>query len=442
MTNIIPECIAVIQAGGKGTRMRNLTGDRIPKPMLEINGKPMILWQMDNVSVCGIKDFVIITGHLGEAIEEYFGDGSQYGYHIDYIRETVPLGSAGSLYELKKYPAKRYFVIFGDVMFDMDIDRLMVFHIKNKASATLVAHPNSHPYDSDLLVVNDASCVQGILSKKEERKSYYHNCVNAGLYILEKEIIDDMKVNCTRDMERDVILPYIRKGKVYAYSTPEYVKDAGTPERYRNACDENTEGLWRSKNLRNKQKAIFLDRDGTVNVFKGLVKKTEEFELEGGVSEAIRIINTSGYLAIIITNQPVIARGDCTVEELQSIHNKLETLLGNEGAYVDAIYYCPHHPDAGYLGERPEYKIKCACRKPETGLVDKAIQRFNIDPSVSYMIGDTTRDVMTGIKAGMKTMLVQTGEAGKDGKYDVKPDYIMNNLLEAMQFITRGEEPK
>lgn len=369
MTNFFPDCIAVIQAGGKGTRMKEITGDLIPKPMLEINGKPMILWQMDNASEYGIRDFIIITGHLGNMIEEYFGDGSKYGYRIEYIKEDLPLGSAGSLYELKTYQANRYLVIFGDVMFDMDIDRLMRFHINNNASITLVAHPNSHPYDSDIIVVDDASCVHDILSKKMERKTYYHNCVNAGLYVLEKKVVDSLIKQIPMDMEKDIIIPYIGKKEVYAYSTPEYIKDAGTPKRYIQVCEENLKGVWNKKNLRNKQKAIFIDRDGTVNVYKGLIKNATQLEIEEFAAEAIRLINTSGYLTIIVTNQPVIARGDCTMAVLNEIHNKLETILGQDGAYIDEIYYCPHHPDSGYLGERPEYKIKCNCRKPKTGMI-------------------------------------------------------------------------
>ena len=429
---------AVIQAGGKGTRMLELTGDKIPKSMLEIDGKPMIQWQMENVAGYGIRDFVIITGHLGEVIERYFGDGSNYGYHIDYIRETEPLGSAGSLVRLKEYPADRYLLIFGDVMFDIDIRRMVGFHNERNAMISLLTHPNSHPYDSDLLCVDDNDCVKSILSKKAERSSYYHNCVNAGIYLLEGEVISALNGNGKMDMEEDIVLPNVASGRVYAYSTPEYVKDAGTPDRFAAVCKEKTEGLWEQKNLSNKQKAIFLDRDGTINRYVGLVKSAEQLGLEECAAEAIKLINQSGYLAIVITNQPVIARGDCSIEELNEIHNKLETLLGEKGAYLDAIYYCPHHPDGGYPGERKEYKVKCNCRKPETGLIDKAVERFNIDISESYMIGDTTRDVMTGVNAGLHTILLHTGEAGNDGKYDVRAEHEAENLLDTVQTVMKG----
>lgn len=436
--NASKNLIAVIQAGGKGTRMLDLTGDRIPKPMLEINGKPMIQWQMENIAKYGIKNIVIIIGHLGEVIQHFFGDGSQYGYHIDYIKENVPIGSAGSLVKLKNFTADKYLLIFGDVMFDMDIDRMLKFHKERNAIITLVAHPNSHPYDSDLLCVDNSDRVVNLLSKKHHRKGYYRNCVNAGIYVLDKTVINSLKANGKMDMEDDIIIPFILNESVYAYFTSEYVKDAGTPDRYALVSKEKVEGLWEKKCLRNKQKAIFLDRDGTINKFVGLVKSIDQLELENNVADAIKIINRSGYLAIVITNQPVIARGDCGEEELRNIHNKMETLLGEHGAYIDAIFYCPHHPDDGYPGERKEYKIKCNCRKPETGLVDKAVEKFNIDVSKSYMIGDTTRDVMTGINAGMRTILLHTGESGKDKKYDVKADKEADTLLEAVRLIMKG----
>ena len=125
----------------------------------------------------------------------------------------------------------------------------------------------------------------------------------------------------------------------------------------------------------------------------------------------MRRINESGYLAIVVTNQPVIARGEVSLNELREIHNKLETLLGLQGAYVDGIYFCPHHPHKGYEGERPEYKIECNCRKPKPGMLLQAAQDFHIDLSQSWMIGDGENDIKAGIAAGCKTVLLSDTEA-------------------------------
>ena len=193
------------------------------------------------------------------------------------------------------------------------------------------------------------------------------------------------------------------------------------------------------KSLRQKQKAIFLDRDGTINEKKGLIWKEEQFELEDGAIEAIRKINQSGYLAIVVTNQPVVARGLCQIEDVQEIHKKMETLLGQKGVYLDDIRFCPHHPDKGYPEENPAYKILCQCRKPNTGMLMDCARQYNIDMENSWIIGDSTVDIQTGKNAGIHTALVLTGDAGKDGKYKAVPDLICKNLRQAVDQILEKE---
>ena len=432
--------MAVIQAGGMGTRMRELTKDKIPKPMLILNGKPMLEWQIQNIAGYGIKDFIIIIGHLGEKVKEYFHNGSKLGVHIQYIEEKEPLGSAGALALLKSmyiFEATDFLVVFGDVMFDLDIHRLCCFHEKQDGLVTLLTHPNSHPYDSDLLITDDAGQVLNIISKHEERNEWYENLVNAGIYVLSGEFITDLvkKGIEKMDMERDVLKPMVGKGKVYAYRTPEYIKDAGTPERFLTVCREQREGVWEQKNLTKKQRCVFLDRDGTINKYQGLIYKEEQLELEQGAAEAIRLLNEAGYLAIVVTNQPVVARGLCDIGEVERIHKKLQVLLGEQGAYLDDIVYCPHHPDKGYPEENPLYKISCKCRKPNTGMIDKMLEKYNIDSRKSYIVGDSSVDIQTGKNTGLKTILVVTGQAGQDGKYRVQADMQAKDLLEAVKVI-------
>lgn len=183
----------------------------------------------------------------------------------------------------------------------------------------------------------------------------------------------------------------------------------GTPERYYAVAEDFKAGRVKGKNLNCKQKAVFLDRDGTINKYVGFLRDIDQFELTDDAAEAIKLINKSGYLAIVITNQPVIARGEVTVAELETIHKKLETLLGYEGAYIDGLYYCPHHPHRGFEGEVPELKIECDCRKPKPGLIYKAAEDFNIDLSESFMIGDSDSDVAAGEAAGCKSIKINEG---------------------------------
>ena len=418
----------VIMAGGKGTRIASIKSD-VPKPMIEICGKPILLWQIENLKACGLTDITLVTGYLGEVIRNYFMDGSNLGVHISYYEEDHPLGTAGALFKMNLQDD--FLLMCGDVIVDVDFIRFIQFHHEHHAWASLMSHPNGHPYDSSLLVTEilppqekgglpiDTHRVMKWMNKEDERL-YYKNRVNAGIEIISPELLHEtMKSFIPRhpetpdkiDLDRDVLKPNIASGRIFAYDTSEYIKDMGTPDRYYEAEKDILSGKVKARNLSQKQKAIFLDRDGTINKYVGFLTKPEEFDLLPGVAEAIRQINHSGYLCIIVSNQPVIARGDCTFEQLQEIHDKMETLLGQEGAFVDAIYYCPHHPDKGFEGERPAYKIDCNCRKPKPGLLLQAAKDWNIDLSQSYMIGDSERDVEAGNAAGCKqSFFIKTNE--------------------------------
>lgn len=426
--------IAVIMAGGKGTRLRSIARD-IPKPMIPIIDKPVLEYQIESLQKSGITDIVIITGYLGDIIQRYFKDGAHWGVHISYISEEEPLGTAGSLYYLKEKMTEDFFLIFGDLLLDVDWARFMDFHKSKQSIITLYGHPNSHPHDSDLIVVDQTGRVIQIDKKNTRRGRYYHNLVNAGIYCMASSSLDVIKLPEKMDLEEVVIAGEIAKGNVYVYRSTEYIKDMGTPERLYSVTEDIKNDVVTSRSLRSRQRCIFLDRDGTINQLKGFLRSTEQFELVPGVAKAVRKINASGFLAIVATNQPVVSRGECSFEELERIHMKMESLLGEEGAYLDDIFFCPHHPDKGYDGERAELKTVCRCRKPQIGMIEDAAQKYNIDLRQSWYIGDSTVDVQTGINAGMHTLLLYTGEGGRDGKYNVKAELEAANLLGAVNLI-------
>ena len=405
----------VIMAGGKGTRMLSIASD-IPKPMIPIEGRPVLEHEIECLCEQGFTDILITVGHLGNVIRDYFGDGLKFGVHITYYFEKEPLGNAGALFQVKDQLTDDFLLLNADAMFDIDFNRFVQYHKTHDAVATLFTHPNSHPYDSGVIIADEHMAVRKWLAKEDERPEYFKNRVNAGLHVLNKRILEQTVEGGKIDLDRQLLKPLAGTGQMYCYDSPEYVKDMGTPERYYAVCKDFANGIVKARNLKNRQKAIFLDRDGTINEYVGFLTDIREFRLLDGVAEAIRKINASGYLAIVVTNQPIIARGEVSFTELQEIHNKMETLLGAEGAYIDAIYFCPHHPDKGFEGERVEYKISCDCRKPKPGMLLKAAEDFNIDLSRSWMVGDGKNDVEAGKNAGCKTVLIGTEDYGQDRK--------------------------
>lgn len=406
----------VIMAGGKGTRIAQVNAT-VPKPMIPIEGKPILEYQIETLKKQGYTDIILIVGHMGNVIQKYFGDGSAFGVQISYIVEEQPLGTAGALYFLKDEIQNDFLLLNGDIIFDVDIQKFLEYHCNQRTAATILTHPNSHPYDSGIIIADEKKRVINWLHKEDERL-WYKNRVNAGLHMLSPRIFDLFTEVKKCDLDRDILKPLIKDRELSVYDSPEYIKDMGTPDRYYAVIEDIKSGKVSAKNLKNKQKAIFLDRDGTINKYVGFLTDINEFELLDGVADAIQMINESGYLAIVVTNQPVIARGEVSVGELQEIHNKMETLLGQSGAYIDDIFYCPHHPHKGYEGERPEYKIECECRKPKPGMLFAAAEKYNIDLRESWMIGDGENDIEAGRNAGCKVCSVGNVEIENVPRYD------------------------
>lgn len=429
----------VLMAGGRGTRISSVASD-IPKPMIKIVNKPVLEREIACLRDQGFTDLILTVSHLAEIIIDYFGDGRKFGVDIEYFIEEQPLGNAGALLKLKDKLTEPFLLLSADVLFDIDFKRFIDFHKEKGGLVTLFTHPNSHPFDSSLLIADEEKSVLKWLTKEETRPRWYQNRVNAGLHILDPAVLEmsgiDPKTvgtvsNGKRvkvDLDRQVLKPLCGTGKMYCYDSPEYVKDMGTPERYEAVNRDFCRGIVQEKNLKNKQKAIFLDRDGTINKYVGFLWDIDSFELLPGVIEAVKKINASGYLAIAVTNQPVIARGEVSIPELREIHNKMETLLGEGGAYLDGVYYCPHHPHRGFEREVPELKNDCDCRKPKPGMLLKAAKDFNIDISQSWMIGDSENDVAAGKAAGCRAILIGDGDFGQD--------MTAASLLEAINMIS------
>lgn len=420
----------VIMAGGKGTRIASLCAE-LPKPMLPLGGVPVLEREIAVLRRQGFCDIILVIGHLGAAIRAHFGDGAAFGVHITYVEEKEPLGTAGALALLQAELAGDDFLLLcGDLLFDVDLARFVTFHRACGGLATVLAHPNSHPHDSTVIRTDKSGLVTAFLPPDGARGDV-PNRVNAGLHLFSPRVLERFAEVRRTDLDRDVLRPLAAEGALFAYDSSEYVKDMGTPDRFAAAEADLAAGRVSQSNLALPQRAVFLDRDGTVNRYVGFLRHPCELELCPGAGEAIRLLNERGFLTVLVTNQPVIARGEVTEAGLEAIHDRLESLLGREGAYLNAIYYCPHHPDGGFSGEVAALKIDCDCRKPKAGMLLRAAERFHIDLAASYMIGDSERDMAAGRAAGCHTAAI--GAA-------LQADLHGEDLLSCVRQILRIEE--
>ncbi len=452
---------AIILAGGKGTRLKDRLGD-LPKPMIPIAGKPLLEHQVDLGRQHGFTDFVFFVHHRADLIEAHFGDGAKWGVRIRCVHEQEPLGTAGAVLAGFDQLADRFVVLYGDTMVNVDLTRLWQTHEQSGADGTLLLHPNNHPFDSDLVELDAASRVLALHNRPHTAGVWRQNLVNAGLYVLEKRSLERFQVGrdvliapqatdpsdgapgkarpTLLDFGKDLFPAMLRRGSfLLGYNSPEFIKDIGTPERYDRVCAQFAGGVIQRSSLATPQRAVFLDRDGTLieEVSELGLTSPAQVKLLPGAANAVHRLNESGWRVVLVTNQPVIAKGLCTEADLKVIHNKLETLLGIEHAFLDRIYFCPHHPKTGFAGERSELKIECGCRKPKTGLIQQAVRELNIDLAQSWLIGDTTTDLQTARNAGLRSVLVRTGYGGKDAKHPAEPDFACDTLIEAVGILLR-----
>lgn len=416
----------VIMAGGRGTRLRSVAAD-VPKPMVPLGGKPVLEHEIACLREQGFTEILITVSYLGHVIMDYFGDGRKFGVQIRYFQEETPLGNAGALFKVRDWLDGDFLLLNADAVFDVDFRRFTAAHRSHDALATLFTHPNSHPYDSGVVIADEQGRVWQWLTKEDPRPQWYANRVNAGLHVLNPSILDESGAEPDAggrvDLDRQILKPLCGTGKLFCYDSPEYVRDMGTPERYEAVRRDFAAGRVQARNLTRKQKAVFLDRDGTINRHVGFLRDIDDFVLLPGAAEGVRKLNEAGFLVIVVTNQPVIARGELTREGLRRIHDKMETLLGAEGAFLDALYYCPHHPHRGFPGEVAELKIDCDCRKPKPGLLLQAARDYHIDLSASWMVGDEERDVGAGRAAGCRTVLL--GQDATAASLTEAADYII-----------------
>ena len=407
------------------------------KSLIPVGDKPLLQHQLELAARSGIKEITIFAGYLADQIAEFAGNGSRFGIAVRVQVEDRPSGTAGAVVRSLDLLPEHFFVLYGDLMLAVDLQRMGERHLSQNADFTALVHPNDHPHDSDLVSTDAGDWITSLHASPHPPDQYHANLVNAALYVARRDALRPWAATTGEvDFVKHVMSGLLTKGaRVLAFRSNEYIKDVGTPARLEKVKADWNAGRINIENSNRRRPAVFFDRDGTLNCEKGGLRSPEQLELVAGAGPALRSLREAGFLLVVLTNQPVIARGEASEADVAAIHRRLEWELGKQGAYLDAIYFCPHHPDSGFAGERPDLKIHCECRKPGQGLFEQACRDLDIDPPGSWMIGDQTRDIETARRAGLHSILVRTGMAGRDGRFPCAPDHIADDLAGAADFI-------
>lgn len=412
---------AAIVAVGKGSRTGNFAMG-LPKSLLPFGGRPLLAHQIDWLVAEGINEVTLLLGDGAEATERWVAKSLPAGCRAEIHIEKKRLGTGGCLRAIAKQ-AESWLVVLGDLMVGMDLRKMARFHSEHRGLGTLLVHPNDHPHDSDLVEMDGAHRIFRIHRKPHPPGLAIANRVAAGIFLLQSELLERIPEGSEVDLIHDLLFSALDEGApLHGYSTPEYIKDIGTPGRYREVALDWECGRVAALHSRNRRRTAFLDRDGTINRHVGFITKPAQIDLLPTAARAIRRLNQQKILVVVVTNQSVISRGMCDEDGLKAIHGRLEMLLGEQGAYLDALFYCPHHPDSGYAGERPALKMNCGCRKPGTGMVERALRDLPIDLSVSAVFGDSSRDTELARQLGIRGFLIGEGETPADPAIPLFPD--------------------
>jgi histidinol-phosphate phosphatase family protein len=434
----------VVLAGGKGTRLAKVTGG-LPKPLAPVDGMPVIERILRHAEDAGFEEALVLIGHQADLIERTLQSRTRK-IALRFVREPTPLGTGGAVLAAFELLSDNFLVAYADVLMDIDLGRLWDFHTAHSADVTMFCHPNDHPADSDLVDVDETGRIRRLFQYPHPQHLATRNLVNAALYCIRKASLASWRsLEGPLDFAKGLFPRMLAcDARMYGYLSREYIKDMGTPERLSRVERDLESGLLAGSRMDRPAPAVFFDRDGVVNVERGHIVSEDEVELYPGVTEALKLLKHTGYVCVVVTNQPVVARGECTVETLRRIHGRIDMLLGRDGAYFDAWYFCPHHPDRGYPGEVESLKVPCNCRKPATGMIEQCRKDLNIDLHSSWLIGDQTRDIQMARNAGLSSILVSTGLAGSDGTYAAEPHYVASDCLGAARLIcsTRIALPK
>ncbi|MBR3436925.1 MAG: HAD-IIIA family hydrolase [Lachnospiraceae bacterium] len=374
---------AVILAGGRGERLRPFT-DSAPKPLYPVKGVPFISRIVSQLQRFGFKEVLVLLGYRADQVIEELGDGSRFGLRIDYDVQPESFDTGDRLKAALPKIRDVFLLCYCDNYCPVDIETLSDSFLKNRAKVQLTVYSNKDGYTKSNLRVDPKSGQVTVYDKT--RKAEGLQGVEIGYSLVRKEVLG-MLGDPAGGFSKEIFPRLAEEGSLFATVTDHRYYSIGSFERM-----PLTELFFSGR------KAAFLDRDGTLNVRApraSYIEKPEDLRLLPGAGEAVRLLQEAGYLTVLVSNQPGIARGRLTEEDLSRVHERLQALLHAEGASLDRIYYCPHNWDEG-----------CDCRKPKPGLLYQAQHDLSIDLTRCVLFGDDERDVMAGNAARVPSIMV------------------------------------
>jgi len=394
MTQVTVTQCAVL-AGGLGTRLGSLT-EATPKPLLTRGGRPFLAWLLRELSRFGVNEFLLLTGHLSEEIERAIPAMRAMlprPVSIDVSREPRRAGTGGAVFHAKDRLRERFLLCNGDSLFDANLADLL------SAAAT-----DGPDVVGRMLLrrLPDASR-SGVVTLDDDRVTTFQErpppgtpgIINAGVYLFNRGLLDALTPDCS--LEADILPAQARSGRLRGTLGEGYFRDIGVPGDFDRADDE-------LRALRGRR-ALFLDRDGVINIDHGHVGSHDRFQWVPGALDTIRYATAAGWHVFVVTNQSGVARGFYD----ETAARGLLTWIGDEarrhGGTIDDARYCPFHPDATV----PAYRAVSDWRKPAPGMLRDLIRAWEADPARCVMIGDQPTDLQAAIAAGIEAHLFPGG---------------------------------
>jgi len=386
---------ACILVGGQGRRLGELTRS-VPKPLIEISDDNTFLdIVISQVARQGFNDIVLLAGYLGDLVHARYHGREVGGARLRVVIEPEPLGTAGALTSARDLIAPQFAMLNGDSFFDINLRALAAKFASDDAEGLIALHrvTDAARYGS---VVIDGEHVVQFLEKREVAGPAGPALINGGAYLLRASVLDRIDtLPCS--IESDIFPVLAQEGLLKGSACEGYFIDIGLPETLARARHELAAVT--------RRPAAFLDRDGVINVDHGYVHRPEQVDWIAGAQESIRRLNDLGYCVIVVTNQAGVAHGFYGEESVRSLHAFMQDELAKKGAFIEAFYHCPYHPQARVEKFRRQHHD----RKPEPGMILRAFADMPIDRERSFLIGDKGSDIEAAHRAGIRGLLFEGG---------------------------------